>query len=120
MRLGASLRGFRTRCSAAFSCWLSRRVCAGRKSWVCNGGMWTFSGGFLSVRRGLVKVSSDGAVLSDPKSGRGRVVDLGSDAIRGLRSHLETFPGNGNFVFCHSGGEPLRPVTVSKALPAGC
>ena len=74
------------------------------------------SGGFLSGRRGLVKVSSDGAVLNDPKSGRGRVVDLGSDAIRGLRSHLETFPGNGNFVFCHSGGEPLQPVTVSKAF----
>ena len=75
------------------------------------------SGGFLSVRRGLVKVSSiDGAVLNDPKSGRGRVVDLGSDAIRGLRSHLESFPGNGNFVFCHSGGEPLQPVSVSKAF----
>ena len=74
------------------------------------------SGGFLSVRRGLVKVSSDGAVLNDPKSGRGRVVDLGSDAVRGLRSHLESFPGNGNFVFCHSGGEPLQPVTVSKAF----
>ncbi len=74
------------------------------------------SGGFLSVRRGLVKLSSDGAVLNDPKSGRGRVVDLGSDAIRGLRSHLESFPGNGNFVFCHSGGEPLQPASVSKAF----
>ena len=74
------------------------------------------SGGFLSVRRGLVKLPSGGVVVTEPKSGRGRVVVLLEDSVRILRSHLESFPGNGNFVFCHSGGEPLNPVLVTAAF----
>ena len=73
-------------------------------------------GGFLSVRRGLVKLPSGGVVVTEPKSGRGRVVVLLEDSVRILRSHLESFPGNGDFVFCHSGGEPLNPVLVTDAF----
>ena len=58
------------------------------------------SGGFLSVRRGLVKVSSDGAVINDPKSGRGRVVDL------------EVWPES------HWSGFALRQVDVLQSYTA--
>lgn len=71
----------------------------------------------VSVRRCWVKLPSGRKILSVPKSGQSRVVNLPPQSIDALRSHRESqeeFSGNGNFVFCRSDGNPLDPDQVTK------
>jgi integrase len=72
-------------------------------------------GGVLSVRRGLVKHAS-GSRLSEPKSGRGRVVVLTEESAGALSDFRERHSGNGDFVFCRPDGTPLKPASVSQAF----
>ena len=71
---------------------------------------------FLSVRRGLIKLASGAVELTEPKSGRGRVVALVDESVQALVSHRERHPGNGGFVFCHSEGRPLDPDLVTRTF----
>ena len=73
-------------------------------------------GKFLSVRRGLVQLSSGTLEVTEPKSGRGRVVTLTEESVRSLKAHRGRQPGDGHFVFCYSGGAPLNPVGVSRSF----
>ena len=71
----------------------------------------------LSIKRGWVKLPSGSKILSAPKSGQSRVVNLPPQSVEALRSHRESqgeFSGNVNFVFCHSDGNPLDPDQVTK------
>ena len=81
-----------------------------------------FQNGALLVRRGWVKLPSGSKVLSVPKSGQSRVVNLPPQSVEALRTHRESqeeFPGNGNLVFCHSDGNPMDPDQVTKKIQAG-
>ena len=70
----------------------------------------------LSVRRGLIKLSSGELEVTEPKSGRGRVVTLVDDSVVALESMVALGVGNGNFIFCRSGGAPLDPAWVTRAF----
>jgi integrase len=73
--------------------------------------------GTLSVRRAWVKLPSGVMELTAPKSGHGRAVTLPPQSVEALSAHRERqwdALGNGDFVFCHSGGSPLNPDQVTK------
>ena len=79
-----------------------------------------FDTGTLSVQRALIKLPSGEMVLTQPKTGRGRVVALPLESVLELRTHRERQQADaqesGKFIFCHSGGSPLHPDMVSKAF----
>ena len=55
--------------------------------------------------------------MSEPKSGRSRVVQMPSQSIDALRLHREhqgELSGDYDFVFCNPDGSPLDPDHVSK------
>ena len=70
----------------------------------------------LSVQRALIKLLSGSIVVTAPKSGRARVVDLPDQSVEALKNLKEKHPdvaGNGDFVFCHSDGTALDPDWVT-------
>ncbi len=84
--------------------------------------------GRIAVRRGLT-VADNVLALSEPKTGRGRVVDIDGGTIAVLRSHRkaqltqrirvsEAWSGYGglDLVFANGAGEPLHPVSVSQTF----
>ena len=79
-----------------------------------------FDTGTLSVQRALIKLPSGEMVLTQPKTGRGRVVVLPVESVLALRSHEELQQvgpqENGNFIFCHSSGSPLHPDLVTQTV----
>lgn len=72
--------------------------------------------GALSVRRSLVRLDRGRHSLSEPKSGRGRVVQLVTESRDLLLSMREGEPDGGEFVFHRADGTPLRPHTVTQAF----
>ena len=73
------------------------------------------AGGLLSVRRGLIKLSS-GLRVSEPKSGLGRAVVLADESVEALACLRGSRSGSGDFVFCRSDGAPLKPGSVTQAF----
>ena len=76
--------------------------------------------GALSVQRALIKLPSGKMVVTPPKAGRGRVVVLPGESVLALRSHKELQQAdpqeNGNFIFCHSNGNPLHPDLMTQTF----
>ena len=83
--------------------------------------------GTLSVQRAWIRLPSGGMMLSQPKTGRGRMVALPAESVLTLRAHIERQEAESEVVgspsawedrpvFCHSDGRRLHPDTVSKAF----
>ena len=83
--------------------------------------------GTMSVQRAWIRLPSGGMTLSQPKTGRGRMVALPSESVLTLRAHIERqeaaaeVVGNHSAwkdrpVFCHSDGRRLHPDIVSKTF----
>ena len=75
--------------------------------------------GTLSVQRAWTKLPSGGTELTEPKNGFGRVVPLpleSHEALRSLGEQQQTVLENGDFVLCHSDGNPLDPNLVTRAF----
>lgn len=72
--------------------------------------------GALSVRRSVIELRRGEVTISEPKSGRGRVIPLVGDSLNLLGSLREDSQDEGAFIFSRPDGRPLVPLSVTRAF----
>ena len=74
-------------------------------------------GGAISVRHSLSWIPGEGIIISETKSGRGRVVPLAGDSLSELRLfRSEADVGLDAFVFQGRDGGPMRPTSITQVF----